>query len=208
MWDRIKSWLAWLGAALLALLTLGLVGRRRAERPVGREVDKALEDTRAAAGRAGDVIAEETAAREERLRQHQALTERLRDLSRRGKRLPVILLLALVLTLAAPVSAQQIPGDYEQLADLYLEAVEIAAAYKALYEQAEASNARLLAELDALRQQVELLTATVERQQALIERQQNSILGLLGGLSLEAGVEAQSLSPITITPFLRVAYRF
>ncbi|MGV2385697.1 MAG UNVERIFIED_CONTAM: hypothetical protein LOD86_10590, partial [Thermobifida fusca] len=60
----------------------------------------------------------------------------------------------------------------------------------------------------ALRQQVEALTATVERQQTLIERQQQSILGLLGGLSLEAGVEAQSLSPITLVPFLRVAYRF
>src|SRR5690554_6825753 len=200
MRERIKSWLAWLGAALLALLTLGLVGRRRAERPVGREVDKALEDTRAAAGRAGDVIAEETAAREERLKKAKALSDRLR-------RLPVILL-ALCLALAAPVSAQQIPGDYEQLADLYLEAVEIARQYRDLYEQAEASNARLLAELDALRQQVESLTATVERQQAMIERQQQSILGLLGGLSLEAGVEAQSLSPITLTPFLRVAYRF
>ena len=201
MRDRLKSWLTWFGAALLALLTLGLVGRRRAERPVGSEVDKALEDTRAAADRAGDVIAEETAAREERLQKARELQDRLR-------RLPMILLVVLGIALAAPVSAQQIPGDYEQLANLYLEAVEIAHQYKALYEASEASNARLLAELDALRRQVELLTATVERQQALIERQQNSILGLLGGLSLEAGVEAQSLSPITITPFLRVAYRF
>jgi len=201
MWARVKSWLAWLGAALLALLTLGLVGRRRAERPVGREVDKALEDTRTAAGRAGDVIAEETAAREERLQKARELQDRLR-------RLPMILLVVLGIALAAPVSAQQIPGDYEQLANLYLEAVEIAHQYKLLYETAEQSNARLLAELDTLRRQVELLTATVERQQALIERQQNSILGLLGGLSLEAGVEAQSLSPITLVPFVRVAYRF
>src|SRR5690606_30806090 len=193
MWARAKSWLAWLGAALLALLTLGLVGRRRAERPVGREVDKALEDTRTAAGRAGDVIAEETAAREERLQKARELQDRLR-------RLPMILLVVLGIALAAPVSAQQIPGDYEQLANLYLEAVEIAHQYKLLYETAEQSNARLLAELDTLRRQVELLTATVERQQALIERQQNSILGLLGGLSLEAGVEAQSLSPITLVP--------
>ena len=201
MRDRIKSWLAWLGAALLALVTLGLAGRRRVERPAGRQVDDALESTREATQHAADVIAEETAAREERLQKARELQDRLR-------RLPMILLVVLGIALAAPVSAQQLPGDYEQLADLYLEAVEIAAAYKALYEQAEASNARLLAELDALRRQVELLTATVERQQALIERQQNSILGLLGGLSLEAGVEAQSLSPITITPFLRVAYRF
>src|SRR5690606_1651425 len=201
MWDRIKSWLAWLGAALLALVTLGLAGRRRVERPVGREVDKALEDTRAAAARAGDVIAEEKAAREERLQEARELQDRLR-------RLPVVLHVVLGLALAAPVSAQQIPGDYEQLARLYMEVVEIAHQYKALYEASEASNARLLAELDALRLQVELLTATVERQQALIERQQNSILGLLGGLSLEAGVEAQSLSPITLVPFVRVAYRF
>src|SRR5690606_28955967 len=201
MWARVKSWLAWLGAALLALVTLGLAGRRRVERPAGRQVDDALESTREATKHAADVIAEERAARKERLQKARELEDRLR-------RLPMILLVALGIALAAPVSAQQLPGDYEQLADLYLEAVEIAAAYKALYEQAEASNARLLAELDALRRQVELLTATVERQQALIERQQNSILGLLGGLSLEAGVEAQSLSPITITPFLRVAYRF
>src|SRR5690606_20369409 len=201
MWARVKSWLAWLGAALLALVPLGLAGRRRAERPVGREVDKALEDTRAAAGRAGDVIAEETAARNERLQKARELQDRLR-------RLPMILLVVLGIAFAAPVSAQQLPGDYEQLAQLYLEVVEIAHQYKALYEASEASNARLLAELDALRQQVESLTAIVERQQALIERQQTSILGLLGGLFLEAGVEAQSLSPITITPFLRVAYRF
>src|SRR5690606_33319641 len=105
MWARVKSWIAWIGAALLPLIGIGLVGRRRVERPVGREVDKALEDTRAAAGRAGDVIAEETAAREERLKKAKALSDRLR-------RLPVILLLALGLTLAAPVAAQQIPGDY------------------------------------------------------------------------------------------------
>lgn len=201
MWERIKSWLAWLGAALLALLTLGLVGRRRVERPAGRQVDDALESTREATQHAADVIAEERAAREERLQKARELQDRLR-------RLPMILLVALSIALAAPVTAQQLPGDYEQLAQLYLEVVEIAHQYKALYEASEASNARLLAELDALRQQVESLTATVERQQALIERQQNSILGLLGGLSLEAGVEAQSLSPITIMPFLRVAYRF
>src|SRR5690606_16384588 len=169
MWDRIKSWLTWFGAALLALLTLGLVGRRRAGRPVGRLADKALEDTRAAAGRAGDVLAEEAAAGEERLQQ--ALEVQVR-LSRVLNAVHVVLDLAL----AAPVSAQQILGDYEQLAQLYLEVVEIAHQYKALYEASEASNARLLAELDALRQQVELLTATVERQQALIKRQQNSIL--------------------------------
>src|SRR5690606_41022606 len=127
MWARVKSWLAWLGAALLSLLTLGLVGRRRAERPVGREVDKALEDTRTAAGRAGDVIAEETAAREERLQKARELQDRLR-------RLPMILLVVLGIAFAAPVSAQQIPGDYEQLAQLYLEVVEIAHQYKALYE--------------------------------------------------------------------------
>lgn len=201
MRERVKSWLAWLGAALLALLTLGLVGRRRVERPMGQQVDDTLEATRQATQRAADVIGEERAAREERLK-------KAKELSKRLHRLPVVLLLALGLTLVAPVAAQQIPGDYEQLADLYLEAVEIAAAYKALYEQAEASNARLLAELDALRQQVEALTATVERQQSLIERQQQSILGLLSGLSLEAGVEAQSLSPITLVPFVRVAYRF
>ena len=201
MWDRIKSWLAWFGAALLALLTLGLAGRRRVERPAGRQVDDALESTREATRHAADVIAEERAAREERLQKARELQDRLR-------RLPMILLVVLGIALAAPVSAQQIPGDYEQLAQLYLEVVEIAHQYKALYEASEASTARLLAELDALRQQVELLTATVERQQALIERQQNSILGLLGGLSLEAGVEAQSLSPITLVPFVRVAYRF
>lgn len=201
MRERIKTWLAWFGAALLALLTLGLVGRRRVERPMGQQVDDALEATKQATQRAADVIAEEKAAREERLQKARELQDRLR-------RLPIILLVVLGITLAAPVSAQQLPGDYEQLADLYLEAVEIAHQYKTLYEAAEASNARLLAELDALRQQVETLQATVERQQALIERQQRSILGLLGGLSLEAGVEAQSLSPITITPFLRVAYRF
>jgi len=201
MWDRIKSWLAWLGAALLALVMLGLAGRRRVERPAGRQVDDALESTREATQHAADVIAEERAAREERLQKARELQDRLR-------RLPMILLVVLGIALAAPVSAQQLPGDYEQLAQLYLEVVEIAHQYKALYEASEASNARLLAELDALRQQVESLTAIVERQQALIERQQTSILGLLGGLSLEAGVEAQSLSPITITPFLRVAYRF
>lgn len=201
MWARVKSWLAWLGAVLLALVTLGLAGRRRVERPAGRQVDDALESTREATQHAADVIAEERAAREDRLQKARELQDRLR-------RLPMILLVALSIALAAPVTAQQLPGDYEQLAQLYLEVVEIAHQYKALYEASEASNARLLAELDALRQQVESLTATVERQQALIERQQNSILGLLGGLSLEAGVEAQSLSPITITPFLRVAYRF
>lgn len=201
MWARVKSWLAWLGAALLALVTLGLAGRRRVERPVGRQVDDALESTREATKHAADVIAEERAAREERLQKARELQDRLR-------RLPMILLVALSIALAAPVSAQQLPGDYEQLVQLYLEVVEIAHQYKALYEASEASNARLLAELDALRQQVEALTATVERQQTLIERQQQSILGLLGGLSLEAGVEAQSLSPITLVPFLRVAYRF
>jgi len=201
MWARVKSWLAWLGAALLALVTLGLAGRRRVERPAGRQVDDALESTREATQRAADVIAEERAAREERLQKARELQDRLR-------RLPMILLVVLGIALVAPVSAQQLPGDYEQLAQLYLEVVEIAHQYKALYEASEASNARLLAELDALRQQVESLTAIVERQQALIERQQSSILGLLGGLALEAGVEAQSLSPITITPFLRVAYRF
>lgn len=120
-------------------------------------------------------------------------------------------LLALALTLSPVALAQEgFAPDYEQLLQLYREAIEIAHQYKELYEEAEASNEVLLAQIEQLNSQIKNLTATVERQQKLIEEQQKSILNLLGGnrFGIEAGVNVSGLSPITLEPYVAISLRF
>ena len=203
MWSRIKSWLAALGGILLVALTGFMLGSRRRTRPHGPEVDRALEAANRAAGEAKATIEQQRERMAERKR-------RAEDLARRLRALPFILLLALSSCLWSPaVSAQDtLPSDYDTLARLYLEAVDIAAQYKALYEDAERSNERLLAQLEALQRRVEELAETVRRQQELIERQQGTIMGLLRGIRVSAGVSLESLSPPSLTPWVAIAYEF
>lgn len=213
IWDRIRNILAAVGAALLALFA-GIAIGRRANRPFGREVDKQLQRTEDAAARAGDVAADERAKQEVR-------RQRARDLDERLRRLPggplSIILLAVSLTLFSPTvmaeapsppPAVNLPGDYESLVDLYLEAVSLAAQYRELYQQAEESNARLIAELEALRAEVQRLTQVVERQQQLIERQQRTILDLLRGVKVSVGLGVKGLQPLAMAPWVAVSYEF
>lgn len=213
MFDRVKTILAGVGAALLALVA-GIFLGRSARRPMAREVDKALARTEQAVEHAGRVVEEERAKVEDR-------RKRAAELAKRLKRLPVVLLVAVSVGCLGPVaSAQeapkpqppatkaQLPSDYDSLAKLYLEAVQVAAGYKQLYEEAEASNERLLQELETLWAEVQRLTQVVERQQRLIEAQQTTILALLRSVRLTAGVSLQGLSPIQVVPWVGLAFQF
>lgn len=112
--------------------------------------------------------------REERLKKHKELQDRM-------NRFFCIFLVFTILSVAAlagkPPPDLYIPDSYEELVEMYKEAVMIAIEYQQLYLEAEADNEILL-------KSIENLQKLIEAQQEIIDRYLRNDLKLSAGLNI------------------------
>ena len=220
LWERVRGLVVAIAGAVVAFAVGAALAARNAAKlyAARHELEQSLDRVTQQVDEAKHVLDEERAKRQARRERQAELDERLRRLPG-VKNLPLWLVLAVgtLMALTPGVMAASdanassvdgLPSDYDQLAALYLEAIELAAYYRDLYLEAERSNERLIQELDALRQKVEELTQTVRRQQELIEKQQQSMLRILGRVGVSAGMGIMDTHPLSLSWWVGLSYRF
>lgn len=207
--EWLKKWGLWI-LGILAVISgiLRKVEEARIRRQL-REASKESARASEAVGRAKEVLeaSEEVVKSEEK-----KMAERKKkaaELAKRLDKLSIIIwvVIGTVLLAQSTVIAQD---NSDALMKKYLEAVEIAKEYKALYEEAEKSNETLLAQVKLLQEQVKSLLSTVERLQKWIDELQSTILKMLGkkNLSLTGGVIGSPTYVPNLGGFLAVTVSF
>lgn len=202
MIQRLKNAWGWI-LSILGIVFAVLLGARRIENGrIKKRVDniqKEAAKTHEAVGEAKAVLeASEKVAKDEeakiadRKERAKKLADRLKKLNNGTFILMLVVGIILVGTIVVSAEAPAVPKDYDTLLKYYLEAVDVAAEYKQLYEEAEASNKTLLNQVKLLQEQVAKLTETIDKLQKWLDEMQATVmkllarkpLGFIGGLTV------------------------
>lgn len=205
----LKKWGLWvLGIFVTIVGVISKINEARIRKQL-RESSKESNKASEVVGRAEAILesSEEVVKSEE-----EKMAERKKRASELAKRLSKLSIIIWVVigTVFFTQSAVIAQDNSDALMKKYLEAVEVAQQYKALYEEAQKSNETLLAQVKLLQDQVKSLISTIERLQKWIDELQSTILKMLGkkNISLTGGVIASPAYVPGVGGFLGVTVSF